>query len=233
MEAWLAWARGPVFVFSFTFMVLGLIRHFSLTVWELGRTLRRAGDKSLPCRQLCVATLKWLFPVAKVKNQLFFSVTSVAFHICILIVPIFLAGHIALWARSVGISWPAVPNDVADVLTVIAVITAVVLIVQRLTSGPTRALSRLQDYLLPLVIAVPFATGFLLMHPAWNPFPHQALMFVHVMSGNLVLFLLPITKLNHAVLMPAVQWVSEIGWHWPSDSGGRVAVALGKEREPV
>ena len=30
-------------------------------------------------------------------------------------------------------------------------------------------LSRPGDYLLPLVVAIPFATGFLAMHPAWNP----------------------------------------------------------------
>jgi hypothetical protein len=53
------------------------------------------------------------------------------------------------------------------------------------------------------------------------------------MSANLVFVLMPITKLSHAALMPSVQFVSELGWKWPADSGSRVAVALRKEEEPV
>ena len=233
MEAWLGFARGPAFIFAFSFMILGLIRHLVLTVWEIVRAMRRAGDKKLPYRQICIDTAKWLLPVAKVKNELLFSLTSVLFHIAILIVPIFLVGHIALWARQIGISWPALPNSVADVLTILAVATAVALVIQRATARATRTLSRFQDYALPLVIAVPFATGFLVMHPTINPFAFQATLFVHVMSANVVFVLIPITKLSHAILIPGTQLVSEVAWHWPPDAGSKLAVTLGKENEPI
>jgi len=233
MEAWVEWARGPAFVFAFTFMLLGLLRHAALTFWEVIRVMRRAGDKSLPYRQVFVTTIKWLFPVSKIKNRFFFSLTSILFHIAILIVPIFLAGHIALWARGLGISWPAISNPAADVLTILAVVTAIALVIQRLAARATRALSRSQDYALPLIIAVPFVSGFLLMHPAINPFSYLATLFVHVMSANLVLVLIPITKLSHAVLIPGVQAVSEVAWHWPPDAGSKLAADLGKEEEPI
>ena len=233
MESWIEWARGPAFIFAFSFMLLGLIRHVSLTIWEVVRAMRRAGDKSLPYRQMCIATLKWLLPVDKLKNEVLFSLTSMLFHVAIIIVPIFLAGHIALWDHGLGISWPAVPNQVADVLTIVAVVTAVALVVQRAAARATRALSRFQDYALPLVIAVPFASGFLVMHPAMNPFSYQAMLLVHVLSANLVLILIPITKLSHIVLIPTVQLVSEVAWHWPPDAGSKLAVTLGKENEPI
>lgn len=233
MESWVAWARGPVFLFALTFMLLGLARHAVLTVWEVVRAMRRAGDKTLPYRQIVVATLKWLFPADKIKNQPVFSLTSMSFHVAILIVPIFLGGHIVLWARGLGVSWPAIPNLLADVLTIVAVVTAVALVVQRATARATRALSRFQDYALPLVIAVPFASGFLAMHPAVNPFPHEATLFVHIMSANLLLVLIPVTKLSHAVLIPGVQLVSEVAWRWPPDAGSRLAATLGKENEPI
>ncbi len=233
MEAWLEWARGPAFVFAFTFMVLGLIRHVVLTLAEMYRTMRRAGDRSLPYSKILVTTLKWLVPVAKIRTEVVYSVTSILFHIAILIVPLFLGGHIALWARGLGLSWPAIPNGVADVLAIIAIVTAVALVVQRVSARATRSLSRFQDYALPLLIAVPFVTGFLIMHPAMNPFSYEAVLFVHVMSANLIFVLMPITKLSHAALMPSVQFVSELGWKWPADSGSRVAVALRKEAEPV
>lgn len=233
MESALEWARGPVFVFAFAFMVLGLLRHAALTVWETVRAIHRAGDKDIPYRQILVATLKWLFPVGKLKTRLAFSVTSVLFHVAVIIVPIFLAGHIVLWARGIGISWPAIPNLLADVLTVVAFVTAVVLVIQRATSQATRALSRFQDYAIPLVVAVPFATGFLVMHPGLNPFSYEAMLLAHVMSANLLLVLIPITKLNHMVLILPVQLVSEVAWHWPPDAGSKLAVTLGKENEPI
>lgn len=233
MEALLDWARGPVFVFAVTFLVLGLSRHVLLMAWEIVRTLRRAGDKTIPYRQVFRATVKWLLPVDKIRNEVLFSVTSIVFHVAILIVPLFLAGHIALWARGLGISWPAVPNLLADVLTIVAVVTAVAIVIQRLSARATRELSRPQDYVLPLIVAIPFATGFLVMHPAFNPFSFEAAFLMHVLSGNLVLILIPITKLSHAAMLPSVQLVSEVGWKWPSTSGSDVGAALGKEGEPV
>jgi nitrate reductase gamma subunit len=119
------------------------------------------------------------------------------------------------------------------VLTIVAIITAVALIIQRASARATRKLSRFQDYAIPLVVAAPFVTGFLVMHPAWNPFSHQASLFVHIMSGNLAFILMPLTKLSHAILLPSVQMVSEVGWHWPADGGSKVAAALHKEGEPV
>jgi len=233
MEAWLDFARGPAFVFALSFMVLGLIRHLVLTVWEIVRAMRRAGDKTFPYRQICIATAKWLVPVDKLKNEFVFSLTSVLFHVAILIVPVFLVGHIALWARGIGVSWPAIPNALADVLTIVAVVTAVALVVLRVSARATRALSRFQDYALPLVIAIPFATGFMVMHPAINRFSFQATLLVHVMSANVVFVLIPITKLSHAILIPGTQVVSEVAWHWPPDAGSKLAVTLGKEDKPI
>jgi nitrate reductase gamma subunit len=112
-------------------------------------------------------------------------------------------------------------------------VTALALVVERIASRATRALSRFQDYALPLVVAVPFASGFLVMHPGLNPFPHEATFFAHVMSANLVLVLIPITKLSHIVLLPATQLVSELAWHFPPDAGSRVGGALHKEGEPI
>jgi nitrate reductase gamma subunit len=158
-----------------------------------------------------------------------FSLTSIVFHLAIMIVPVFLAGHIILWFRNTGLSWPAIPNALADVLTIVAVTAAVALAVQRLAAKSTRALSRFQDYALLIVIALPFVSGFMVMHPAYNPYSYSAVLFIHVMSANLIMVLIPLTKLTHALLLPGVQMVAELGWHWPADAGSKLAVTLGKE----
>jgi nitrate reductase gamma subunit len=179
------------------------------------------------------ATLNWLFPVDRLRNRLLFSLTTLVFHVSIILVPIFLAGHIALWERSLGVRWPALPNSMATLLTVLALVSASALVIERIVARDSRALSRFQDYALPLVIAVPFASGFLVMHPGLNPFPYEATLLAHVMSANVLLMLIPVTKLSHMVLLPVTQLVSELTWHFPPDAGSKVAVTLKKESEPI
>jgi nitrate reductase gamma subunit len=233
MQTWLEWARGPFFWAALTFMCLGLARHVFVTLWEVVRITRRAGDPRIPYRTIVKTTAAWLFPPGQMKNRLVFSLTSFVFHVAIILVPIFLAGHIALWQRSTGLSWPALPNLLADILTVVALLTAILLVVQRAVARDTRALSRPQDYALPLIVAFPFAWGFLVMHPAWNPFPYEVALLIHVMSANVLMILIPLTKLSHCVLLPGTQLISEVAWHWPPDAGRQVGIALGKEGEPV
>jgi hypothetical protein len=53
------------------------------------------------------------------------------------------------------------------------------------------------------------------------------------MSANIVMILVPITKISHCVLLPLTQLVSEVAWHFPPDAGSKVAAALGKEGDPI
>jgi nitrate reductase gamma subunit len=214
-------------------MVLGLIRHAVVTVIELRRMVSRAGNKDVAYRQVFAATMKWLFPVGQLRQRFLFSVTSFVFHVAIIVVPIFLAGHIALWESGTGLSWPAISNGLADILTLAAIATALLLVLQRAVARDSRALSRFNDYALPLLIAVPFVSGFLVMHPTWNPFSFNAVLLVHIMSANILMILIPVTKLSHMVLLPATQLVSELGWHFTPDAGRKVGLDLGKEGQPI
>ena len=58
-------------------------------------------------------------------------------------------------------------------------------------------------------------------------------MFVHVMSANLIFVLIPFSKMSHLALFPATQLVSELGWHLQPGAGQQVALALGKENDPL
>jgi nitrate reductase gamma subunit len=233
METWLEWARGPAFYAALTFMVLGLARRLTMTVWELAWAWHRAGDKDIPSRRVLSATVEWLAPLNRLGNRLPYSLTTLVFHVSILLVPLFLAGHIALWSPVLGFGLPALPNSLATLLTVAAIVTSLALVVERIASRESRFLSRFQDYALPMVVAVPFASGFLVMHPEMNPFSFDATLLVHVLSANVVLILVPITKLSHVILLPTTQLVSELAWHFPPDAGSQVARALKKEGEAI
>jgi len=233
MDVWLQWGMGPLFWTASAFMILGLIRHVGLTVWESAKAYQKAGDKAFPVGKLFGSTLHWLVPVGRVWNRGFYSLTTILFHVGIILVPLFLAGHIKLWREGVGLSWPGLPNGLATTLTWIVIATGIAVVVQRLAARDSRVLSRFQDYALPLFILVPFLTGFLVMHPAWNPFHRDPVLLMHVLSADLLIFLVPLTKLSHMILMPFTQLVSELAWHFPQDAGNRVGMTLGKENEPI
>lgn len=233
MDAWLSWARGPLFWTALIFMLLGLLRQLGLTLWQGFQAYRRAGDKSLQIGRVVVATLEWLLPFKQLRNRWLYSLTTLLFHVGLILVPLFLAGHVELWKAALGISWPALSNPLATTLTLLVVGAALAVVIQRAATRESRSLSRFQDYALPLFITVPFLSGFLVMHPAWNPFARDPVLLVHVLSADLLIFLIPLTKLSHMALLPLTQLVSQLAWHFPPDAGKRVAVTLGKENEAI
>lgn len=233
MDVWLQWAKGPLFWTALTFMLLGLARHAGLTLWEGVRAYRRAGDRNVPIGQVVGTTLKWLLPFRHLGNRWLYSLSTLLFHVGVILVPLFLAGHIELLKAAIGVSWPALPNPLATTLTLVVVVAAVSVVIQRAGSRDSRNLSRFQDYALPLFIIVPFLSGFLVMHPAWNPFSRDPVLLVHILSADLLIFLVPVTKLSHMTLLPLTQLVSQLAWHFPQDAGQRVGVTLGKENEPI
>jgi nitrate reductase gamma subunit len=236
MEQWLEWARGPVFRACFAIMLLGLLRVIALNTFSIVSVLWKSKKNGRPMawKPVINTTLQWMFPVKKgVELRAFFSITSMLFHVCIIVTPIFLAAHIMLWERGLGISWPAIGNSLADYLTLIGIATGIVLFVDRLSARASRALSRPQDFILPILIIAPLASGYLAMHPGINPFGYNGTMFVHVMSGNLIFLLIPFSKMSHMALFPATQLISDLGWHLQPGAGQQVALALGKENDPL
>jgi nitrate reductase gamma subunit len=236
MEQWLEWARGPVFRACFVIMLLGLARAVVLNTVSIGSLIyaSKKNQREVPWGTVLTATLQWMFPVKKgFEARAVFSATSMLFHICIIVTPIFLSAHILLWERGLGISWPAIGNLAADYLTLLAILTGVALLAQRVGARASRAISRPQDYFLPLLLIAPFVTGYLGMHPSLNPFGYNGTMFVHVMSANLIFLLIPFTKMSHVALFPGTQLISEMGWHLKPGGGEQVAIALGKENESL
>jgi nitrate reductase gamma subunit len=236
MEQWLEWARGPAFRACFVIMILGLARAVVLNTASIVFLIyeSRKNGRAVSWGPILSATSQWLFPIKKgFEVRAVFSFTSMLFHVSIIVTPIFLGAHIMLWERGLAISWPALGNVAADYLALLAVITGVALFAQRVGASASRAISRAQDYFLPLLLIAPFITGYLAMHPEINPFGYDGTMFVHVMSGNLIFLLIPFTKMSHVALFPGTQLMSDLGWHLKPGAGQQVAIALGKENEPI
>ena len=233
MEQWLDFARGPLFKFCFLFMILGLGRHLILTIIGIVKGVKFAGDKNFNFKRLFIETLGWIIPFNKLSQRILFSITSVVFQIGLIIIPLFLIAHNQLWKKCIGFSLPSMSQNLAHLFTLVTITAIFILLIARIINKDSRAISRMQDYVLPILISIPFITGYLTSHIEINPFTYQTTMLLHVLSSNLIFILIPLTKLSHIVLLPSTQFVAEVGWHFPADSGKDVAKALKKENEQI
>lgn len=233
MEAWIAFGRGPLFRFAFALMVLGVLRILLLTIVNLAGACRRNADKIIPWGELGRQTLAWMIPAGRLwRKRPVYSAVSFVFHVGLLSVPLALEAHILLWKRSTGLAWPAMPQEAANWLTLAVVATGAGLFLGRALDAAARAISRRQDYLWPLLLIVPFATGWLCSNAALGARAYQALMLAHVYSGDLILLLIPFTKVAHCALAPLSQFVTAIAWKFPAGAGDRVAATLGYADRP-
>jgi nitrate reductase gamma subunit len=147
---------------------------------------------------------RWLLPINKdvVKNPIFTSLGYI-FHICLIVVPIWLSGHISLWEESrLEWSWTPIPDGLADWMTLIFLAIALFFLLRRIISADIRLISTFSDYFLLVVVAFPFMTGFFLTHGPVDSigFLGDNMQLIHMLSGELMLILIPFTKLSHSIL---------------------------------
>jgi len=226
--------RGPAFRFTFVLMVLGLLRILILDIWGAVDAYRRAGDKKLAWGDAFRKTVQWLFPVQRGFNKRpIYSAVSILFHIGLIAVPILLYAHIQLWDGSIGIAWWSLPEFWADLLTITTMVFGFMLFLGRVGSANARFLSRKQDYLWPLLLIVPFITGYVCSNMAVSATTYQLTMLVHVLSAEIIFVLLPFTKIAHCVIMPLSQFVVALCWKFPARVDEKITKTLDKEGAPV
>jgi len=228
-------ARGPLLKLSLLIMAAGLIRACVLQIWELGWAWGRAGDQVVGWRAVIKRSLVWLLPWRYLgpEARRLYNFTSFVFHVGIILVPLFLAGHVALWEKGLGIAWITLPPTLADWLTVLTVLAILGLLVGRGANEGSRRLSKAQDWILPVFCLLPFISGFFVVHPLLSPIDPQLVYLLHLLSGELLLVLVPFTKLVHVVLFWSNRSASELGWHFTPGAGERVRATLGKEGQGV
>ena len=234
METTLEFVRGPLFRLTFAILLLGLARLFFLELAGMIAAYLKAGDKNIPWGATFKKTVAWLLPVRRVWHvRPIYSVISVLFHLGLLVTPIFLFAHVQLWKTSIGIGWWTLSPAVADWLTIAAIVFGLALFVGRVGSQAARSISRPQDYLWPLILIVPFISGFLCSNVMLSPSLYQILMLVHVLSAEVIFVMIPFTKIAHCILMPLSQTVSALAWKFPARVDDDVCTTLNKKGAPV
>lgn len=234
MESLIEFGRGPLFRLCFSLMVLGLVRILAMTVLGIHEAYQKSSDKILNWKEIRSKTVSWLVPVGRLwTTRPLYSAISFVFHAGLIATPLFLAAHVLPWREAVGFGWPAIPQRLANWLTALVISTGVSLFIGRVGYSASRKLSHFQDFVWPLLLVVPFATGFAASNLVILPRTYQSMMLVHIFAGNLILMMIPFTKIAHCVLMPLSQLVTAVAWKFPPGAGDRVAETLGFGNRPA
>jgi hypothetical protein len=230
MPNWMILAKGPIFLFVLTLLVVGLVRLICLTAWDILAAIRRAGDQHLPYRQIALQTVLWLFPFNKLhRNRAGYSLASFSLHASLLVVSLFLRNHLDILQANTGLSWASISKPLLDGLTLVGILGAGTLLAFRIYVAGSRRLSRAADYLLLLLILNIFVSGFVAGR-AWNPIPYDGLMLFHTLNGMVLLLVIPFSKVAHCVLFPLIRLGTEVAWHFvPQRVEGSVQTLQGSQ----
>ena len=140
----------------------------------------------------------WIIPFASVsmRRQPVFTLAVFSFHISFFAVLFFLSAHDMLWDAVFGLSFWHIPDLLADIMTVILICSGLFLIVRRVARSEVRILSSAWDYILLIIVLLPFITGFMAFHQ-WGPY--ELVFTLHVLFGEILLVLIPFSKLSHGI----------------------------------
>ena len=131
-------------------------------------------------------------------------ISGYIFHFGLFLAIFFLAPHIEFFRSMTGLRWPNLPTSLVDASVVAAMVALGVLLAHRLNSPVKRMLSGIGDYVAWGVTFLPLLTGYMAYH---HLFVEYTLMLaLHLFSVELLLVLLPFTKLFHTFSLFISRW---------------------------
>jgi nitrate reductase gamma subunit len=220
MASFYAFLTGPALVISllvfFGGLTYRLVQYFRGLDWRLDRVGYRT-HMNRGMKGGLWSIYKWLLPFGTVgwRAQPFFTIFFFMLHFGAVLVPLFLVGHNVILKQNFGFSFPSLPQLLADVLTVGAILGLFFMAMRRIALPEVRIVTTKYDFFIIALVALPFVTGFIArMHPANYDF----WLISHILTGHLMLILAPFTKLSHIVLFFGTRW--QIGADFAIKRGG-------------
>jgi nitrate reductase gamma subunit len=198
-----SFVEGPLLWIAFLIFIIGSLLKAAL-LFAVSLKKDKIIFQHFSLKYVLATFALWLLPLNRdvVKNPVF-TILAYIFHICLIVVPIWLSGHISLWEESrFEWSWGAIPDGMADWMTLIFIGIAIFFLLRRIISADIRLISTCSDYVLLIVTALPFLTGYFLTHGTVDSigFLGDNIQIIHMLSGELMLILIPFTKLSHFIL---------------------------------
>ena len=189
----LAWAAFILFIGGSLYRLLAMLilvnkkEKFIFSYMSLGYSLR--------------SIIHWITPFAteNMRRHPVLTIVTFLFRICLIVTPIFLLSHVILWDESWDLSWWSLPDGVADIMTIIVIASCIFFFIRRLVSPEVQFVTSASDYLILVIVAAPFITGFFAYHQ-W--FAYKSFMILHILTGEIMLVAIPFTRLSHMLYSP-------------------------------
>ena len=195
--ALLAFAKGNGFMIASLVLCFGIVLRVAEIIL-LGRKADLAPAKGDGTMQGVRTVFSRSLPApGMVKKSAVTYIGGYVFHIGFFVALFFLGQHIELFDLAFGVSWPALPRQVVELSAIFAIGALIAVAITRVMDPVRRLLTTPQDWLGIIVTALPLVTGFLAINHMVDPY--EMIMALHILSVELLMVVLPFTKLAHAV----------------------------------
>jgi len=187
--------RGP-FVWIAFFVFIGMSAYKVSRLYLMAKK-EKVVLPSIKWEAASRSILHWIIPFGS-RNWIMrwpITITTFVFHIGLVFTPIFLLSHNILWYESWGINWWTLPENVADIMTLLVIVTSVIFFMRRLFAPEVRFVTSADDFLILAISFFPFLTGFLAYHE-WL-LPYKPMVILHILFGEAMLIAIPFTRLAH------------------------------------
>jgi ferredoxin len=194
-------AEGPLLWLVFLVLIIAVLARLGFFSFKI---LHDAETEQPGRSSKAAMFVRFFLPFHKaLTKRPIYALLRYVFHLCLFIVPIWLGGHVALWAESrFEWEWSSLPDPWADWMTMAVMGIAVFFIIRRFVWPDAKPGSSLSDYLIIVIAALPFFTGYCLAHGTLDgwPFFGEQMRLIHVLSALAMMvmtaFLFCRTRLN-------------------------------------
>ncbi len=201
---WLSWIRGVGLQSAVAIFCMGIVWR-TMEIYTLGRKLDIAEPRRISgASGWHTIYRRFLAPLGMIHLDPVTYIGGYVFHLGLLIVFFLSEPHIHLIRELIGLSWPALPPSMIDIVTIVTLITMIVVLVDRVRKPLKRFLSGFGDYVLWVITFLPVLSGYLTVHHLL--LPYTILLALHMISVEVLLIVFPFTKLFHAVTVWPSRW---------------------------
>jgi formate hydrogenlyase subunit 6/NADH:ubiquinone oxidoreductase subunit I len=185
-----SFVEGPLLWIVFLIFIIVIIGRLGLYVYKtiVSRDYKRLWWVYIPA---AIGSMFVPFHMAIIR-KLLYGVLRYIFHVFLLVVPIWLSGHIVLWAGSrFGFDWTPLPDAWADWMTLVVLAFALYFLISRIVVRDVRVNSLPSDYIIVVLTALPFLTGYFLTHSILNSlaFLGGNMRTIHVISAEAMILM--------------------------------------------
>lgn len=200
----LTWVRGPALDVAVGIFVLGVL-------WRLFEIYALGRKKDLAAPRHASGASGWhtvfrrsIPPQDMLKRSPVSYIGGYLFHVGLAIIVFGFAPHILLITHFTGLSWPGLPSQFVDLVTVVTMVAMVAVLVDRIIKPAKRFLSTFEDWFAWAVTFLPVVTGWMAVQHM--VLPYTTMLAIHILSVEVLLVVLPFTKLFHAFTLIGSRW---------------------------